>query len=102
MVKWSRGSGRGKTSGLRPPRPRHSPDVWPRPRLAPCVPCPAGLNQGKGHWSLGLYLALRSGLLALHPKEGGEEAAGLRDGEHGLRRKGDRGGQVGVLVLGRL
>lgn len=57
-----------------------------------------GLNQGKGHWSLGLHLALKAGLLALHPKEGGEEAAGLRDGEQGLRRKGNGGGQVGVLV----
>lgn len=102
MVKWSQGSGRRKRSRLRPQDrgtalmygPNHS---WPLVyRVSP------GLNQGKGHWSLGLHLALRAGLLALHPKEGGEEAAGLRDGEQGLRRKGNGEGQAGVLVLGRL
>ena len=69
------------------------------PRFVHCIS--TGLKQGKGHLCLGLSMALRAGLLALHPKERGAEAAGLKDGEQGSGER-EAAEQVGCWYLGSL
>lgn len=74
----------GEESRFRPWTPGTilPPDTWSQPHLTPFpLYLQLGLKQGKGHWCLGLSMALRAELLALYPKERGVEAADWAQGK---------------------